>query len=438
MAPDVPAPLQEIADPANAGGGAAEGDERLIMQPAPPTTTSDHQLQHDEQHHGQFDELEYGGDQQLVDGRLRGRPRHWSWEHFRAIGEPKVTTRRRPAQCLLCSVVIEDARPDKFVTHLSEVCPGAPPDLREGVAARHAAETAARAAAGGGRRKRAPDGSLVHPRELAAMHAALAHAAARQRDRAAAAKASLMVAAAEATGGSGGEGLDKEQQQQQQQLAQRQYYQNATPPPPPQQQPSYYHHHQHQQQQHGLLPPPPPPQQQLHYGQQQQQQGQQQQGQHSHHYGALPPPPPLAGVPPSSSGGGGNAGNRSARAAAVAAAAAIANANALSQSQHYLSPITAGALDDMLLTWLASQRVPLSSVDDPAFAEFMGRLAPSYQPPSKSLCFQVFFWGGGRVFFLFLLRPPLTFILSNACPQKRNSFGPARAEAGGFAVAVRG
>ena len=51
----------------------------------------------------------------------------------------------------------------------------------------------------------------------------------------------------------------------------------------------------------------------------------------------------------------------------------------------------------MLLTWLASQRVPLASVDDPAFAEFMGRLAPSYQPPSELMGFLKFF-----SFFFFL------------------------------------
>ena len=371
VAPDAPAPLQEIADPANAGG-CAEGE--MFNQPA--TTMSGDRLE-DHHQNQQFDE-QFDGDQESPDGRLRGRPRHWSWEHFRAIGEPKATTRRRPAQCLLCSVVIEDARPDKFVTHLSEVCPGAPADLREGVAARHAAETAARAAAGGGRRKRAPDGSLVHPRELAAMHATLAHAAARQRDRAAAAKASLMSAAAEVTGGGGiGEdGLSKEQQRQHQQ-----YYQNNAPAPPPQQQPSYYHHQQQHQQQHSL---PPPQQQQLLYGQQQQQQ------QHSsHHYGGLPHPPALAGVPPpppSSSSGGKTGGSR------AAAAAAAAAANAAAANSQYLSPITAGALDDMLLTWLASQRVPLSSVDDPAFAEFIGRLAPSYQPPSESFLFSEAFF----------------------------------------------
>ena len=159
----------------------------------------------------------------LTEPRTRGRPRHWLWDEFVPVGEVKASTRRRSAVCRHCNRTIEDARPEKFVSHLTESCPLAPPHLATTVAERHTAERAAMAAAGGGRRKR--EGG-----ELAAKKA---------------------------------------------------------------------------------RPPPPPP-------------------------GAE------------------------------------------------LAPITAGALDDMLLTWLASARVPLAAVDDPSFADFVYRLAPSYQPPSAA------------------------------------------------------
>jgi hypothetical protein len=157
--------------------------------------------------------------------RARGRPRHWSWQFYRPIGDVKATTRRRSAQCTLCDLVLDDARPDRFVAHLAEACALAPPDLRTSVAEKHAAERAAMAAAGGGRKKK----------------------------------------------------------------------------------------------------------------------------------------------------GEGSAGARPAKRPASAPAAHLDD----------VAPITAGALDDMLLTWLASARVPLASVDDPSFADFVYRLAPDYQPPSE-------------------------------------------------------
>ena len=66
--------------------------------------------------------------------RARGRPRHWSWQFYRPIGDVKATTRRRSAQCTLCDLVLDDARPDRFVAHLAEACALAPPDLRTSVA----------------------------------------------------------------------------------------------------------------------------------------------------------------------------------------------------------------------------------------------------------------------------------------------------------------
>jgi len=123
MEPEPRHPLGAIPDPANIeGGGGGQGEEMNERCNAPSTAampaaypSEQHQ---DEQPH-RDDQLQiqqyqqqqpYEEDEQYRDERARGRPRHWSWEHFRAIGEPKPTTRRRPAQCLLCSLVIEDAR----------------------------------------------------------------------------------------------------------------------------------------------------------------------------------------------------------------------------------------------------------------------------------------------------------------------------------------
>lgn len=134
-------PLGAIPDPANAGAGGANEQEMehcnsksaAAATAPPPTTTTmtaayamqQHENEQQQQdHHQQQQQLQLQLQQQQEqqmqlqpfeddeyrDERVRGRPRHWSWEHFRAIGEPKPTTRRRPAQCLLCSLVVEDAR----------------------------------------------------------------------------------------------------------------------------------------------------------------------------------------------------------------------------------------------------------------------------------------------------------------------------------------